>query len=378
MTDFAERKAGPMNSRSNIQSPAIHDYFSSDYFEARRRFIATAERHGFRHKALPVQADSPTGEPLTIDVASIGSSAPRSAIIVSSGVHGVEGFFGSAVQLAFLDQIADDRRPPEDGAIVLIHALNPFGFAWRRRFNEDNVDLNRNFLLTHESYTGSPPLTAAFRRVVAAGRPPARYSSSAARIAYLALRHGVNAFWETFPVGQYDYPDWLWFGGREPTQSARAVEAWLPPRLRDAQEVVHLDFHTGLGRWATYRLMLPELDVPENIAWWQAHFDPHHLEHAKGVRRYEVRGGLGAWLQARFPDCHYRFATAEFGTYAPFRVIRALVGELRWHTTGDLLPPDHWSRRRLTEAFAPRNAQWRTRTVRSGVELIDRAANAIW
>jgi hypothetical protein len=29
--------------------------------------------------------------------------------------------------------------------LVLIHALNAFGFAWLRRVNEENVDLNRNF-----------------------------------------------------------------------------------------------------------------------------------------------------------------------------------------------------------------------------------------
>ena len=39
---------------------------------------------------------------------------------------------------------------------VLLHALNPFGFAWRRRVNEDNVDLNRNFLLDDEGYVGCP------------------------------------------------------------------------------------------------------------------------------------------------------------------------------------------------------------------------------
>ena len=34
---------------------------------------------------------------------------------------------------------------PPRSARYFIHALNPFGFAWLRRVNEDNVDLNRNF-----------------------------------------------------------------------------------------------------------------------------------------------------------------------------------------------------------------------------------------
>jgi hypothetical protein len=35
---------------------------------------------------------------------------------------------------------------------VAIHAVNPFGFAFGRRWNENNVDLNRNALLTQEEW----------------------------------------------------------------------------------------------------------------------------------------------------------------------------------------------------------------------------------
>lgn len=31
--------------------------------------------------------------------------------------------------------------------IVLVHAVNPFGFLNNRRWNENGVDLNRNFLV---------------------------------------------------------------------------------------------------------------------------------------------------------------------------------------------------------------------------------------
>ena len=44
----------------------------------------------------------------------------------------------------------------EDAAIVLVHVLNPYGMAWLRRFNEHNVDLNRNFLGPDETYEGAP------------------------------------------------------------------------------------------------------------------------------------------------------------------------------------------------------------------------------
>ena len=34
--------------------------------------------------------------------------------------------------------------------VVIVHAVNPYGFACGRRFNEDGVDLNRNVLSDDE------------------------------------------------------------------------------------------------------------------------------------------------------------------------------------------------------------------------------------
>ena len=89
-----------------------------------------------------IGVSGPAGESLSIDTALLGNPSPENVVIVSSGLHGVEGFFGSAVQLAFIEQHSARRGLPSNAAIILIHALNPFGFAWRRRWNENNVDLN--------------------------------------------------------------------------------------------------------------------------------------------------------------------------------------------------------------------------------------------
>jgi hypothetical protein len=101
-----------------------------------------------------------------------------------------------------------------------------------------------------------------------------------------------------------------------------------------------------------------------------------HFGPTKGVKAthsagaYEIRGGLGMWLAARFPACRYRFATAEFGTYSPLRVIRALLEELRWHTRLGGKAGEHWSRRQLTETFVPRSRAWRHKCVERGISLV--------
>jgi predicted deacylase len=124
--------------------------FSPDYITARERFRAASSSFGYQHTAYPIDQISPTGEALTIDVSISNSPSPSSVVVISSGLHGVEGFLGSAIQLAFLEKhriITSSLS--SDIKVVLIHALNPYGFAWRRRWNEDNIDLNRNFLLSN-------------------------------------------------------------------------------------------------------------------------------------------------------------------------------------------------------------------------------------
>src|SRR5204862_4906486 len=98
---------------------------------------------------------------LTIDAAVFGAGRPRRVVLVTSGLHGVEGFVGSAVQAALLEDAFTSWQPPAGAAVVLLHALDPFGFDQLRRTNADNIDLNRNFLRPGEAYAGSPPGYAA-------------------------------------------------------------------------------------------------------------------------------------------------------------------------------------------------------------------------
>jgi len=120
--------------------------FSPDYATARRRFLHAAAEAGWTTRTHPVDGHGPAGEPLSIDLA-VSGDAPDDApvLIVSSGLHGVEGAFGSAVQIAILQAARKTPNAVPGVRCVLVHALNPHGFAWSRRTDAGNVDLNRAF-----------------------------------------------------------------------------------------------------------------------------------------------------------------------------------------------------------------------------------------
>ena len=120
-------------------------YFSDGYSSARARFRAAALGANATLHTLTL----PTGKDLTIDVAVLSSGTEAHdppTLVHLSGTHGVEAYAGSAVQLALLERLSRERSARRGARVVLAHAVNPFGFRCGRRFNEDNIDLNRNLL----------------------------------------------------------------------------------------------------------------------------------------------------------------------------------------------------------------------------------------
>lgn len=351
------------------------DLFSPDYLTARRRFLDAAGRHQWAVESHPITAKGPAGEDLFIDVAAHGPGDPTRTLIVSSGVHGVEAPFGSAVQLALLDRWK--AAPPV--RCLFVHAVSPWGWAHRRRFNEDNIDLNRNFLLPGEEFRGCPPGYAELDSLLNPPRPPGRFDPFLLQAAWAVLRHGLPRLKEAVAAGQYEFAKGLFFGGHGPGASVRVLGEHWERWLGGAKDVVHLDFHTGLGRWAEHTLLL---DVPltpvqrDRLTRWygEGSFeggDPNGTA-------YAARGGFGPWCHARRNGREYLFACAEFGTYSEVPVVEALRAENMAHHWGRPTDPGtERAKRRLAEAFCPASASWRETVLTDAMRLAVKAADGL-
>src|SRR5690606_15269651 len=115
--------------------------------EARRATLAAAEAAGATLTSHPHPRPGPDGEPLATDVARFGAPVGEAdhVVLVLSGTHGVEGHAGSGLQRNLIASGRLDGLPP-GVAVVLVHAVNPYGMAWTRRVDHENVDVNRNFV----------------------------------------------------------------------------------------------------------------------------------------------------------------------------------------------------------------------------------------
>ena len=56
-------------------------------------------------ESLDIEEQDPFGNDLSIDIAYIGDNNANNVYISTSGIHGVEGFAGSAIQLNILDNL---------------------------------------------------------------------------------------------------------------------------------------------------------------------------------------------------------------------------------------------------------------------------------
>ena len=350
-------------------SPETARHFSPDYLTARARFRAKVQAAHGRAAEIAIDARGPAGEALTIDIGWFGAERPRRVLLHSSGIHGVEGFAGSAIQLQFLD------APPQlepDCAVVLVHFLNPYGVAWLRRANEDNVDLNRNFLGPDETYSGSPPGYGALDPLLNPPSPPAWDFFYARAIGQVA-QHGMTALKQAVANGQYDFAKGLFFGGKRLQQGPERYQAFLRERLSSAARVIAIDVHTGVGDYGEELLLAEEEEFKAARRVFGARVT---LADADRGAAYRIRGGYEKMLARAFPGAELHFVAQEFGTYRPIHIVRALRDENRWHHWGGGTP-NHPVKRALRDAFSPEDGAWRQAVLARGQSLLRDAMNAL-
>ena len=347
----------------------LEAFFSPDYATARGRFRSAAQVAGASLETLGLDARGPGGEELTIDIARLGAPGARRVLLHTCGIHGVEAFAGSAVQLAALE---DPPARPDGCALVLVHVLNPYGMAWLRRANENNVDLNRNFPEPSGRRAGAPEL---YTRLDSLLNPSTAPGSEWFRwkLATAALRHGIPALTQAIAEGQYEFPRGLFFGGRALERGPGLYLDWLRRNLSHAGYLFALDLHTGLGRGGEETLILEPGVRATPAAELERAFGRRLLDPAAGRATYRVRGSMGGALPQTLPGARIDFVLQEIGTLPPIAVLHALREENRWHHLGGAAPA-HLAKQALRDALSPPSPRWRRQALERGVGMLRDAA----
>jgi Protein of unknown function (DUF2817) len=309
------------------------------------------------------------GETLTVDVLRIGEPSASRWLIITSGTHGIEGFCGSAIQSAWLDARLDCTLPA-DVAVLLVHALNPYGFSWLRRTDAENIDLNRNFLDFDQPRRANP----AYEEIHTALVPPdwdgtARASADADLRRYIDKR-GMRTLQAAVFGGQYDHPDGLVYGGRHPAWSNVLWRQLLRSYAHAAEIVAVLDVHSGLGAPGACELIsgarAGTIEREAAHAW----FGPGLVFPGSTSTAPAASGYMGDSLAQELPRAVGALVVAEFGTVSIDAIFDVLRAD-NWIHAHDQPESSLWRRtkREMYDAFVRPDAAWKTAIIDQGLGL---------
>lgn len=346
------------------------------YDECRALFRRAALAAGAVLDAYPIEARGPNGQELTIDVAIAGEPDGPGVLVVLSGVHGIEGFAPSAIQCELLG-----RSLPPATKVVAVHAVNPWGMAWWRRQNENNVDLNRNW--SRDAHR--PPANSGYEELhpllVPGGHELPSADAFLDAIAPFREQHGIAWIRDAVSRGQYTHPDGLYFGGAGLEASTQILRSVAQAHLAGAEVVLTVDLHTGHGKFGTFTLLSHVPSGTDGDRWLRRWFDDDHIEVTAGnpdATSATRVGQLAKGMADVLTDTDYHDVTFELGTVGSTRMILAERAEHWVHRHGDRDEPVHaaaiWEHRVCS---TPDDPEWERLALEHGRRVLDQALTAV-
>lgn len=322
--------APPFADAPHPAAPAAQGAFAGDYAAARLRFLDACAAIGAEVESILHPLTGPGGEALATDTAVVGPADATRLLVLQSATHGVEGFCGSGIQVDVLRARPADWLPP-DTAILFIHALNPHGFAWVRRVNEDGVDLNRNFIDFARPLPHNDLYADLAEALVPERLDAAAMTEADRRLADFADRHGQRALEEAVTGGQHSHRDGLFYGGTGPTWSRRTLETLLARHhIADRRAVAVVDLHTGLGPFGYGEIICDHAPGSPQVADARAWWGESVTEPALGTSSSTAKTGLVDYAWHAQGE-HVVFVTLEYGTYSTSRMFQVLRADHALH-----------------------------------------------
>ncbi|MFM9924923.1 M14 family metallopeptidase [Variovorax sp. H27-G14] len=350
--------------------------FSASYSEARGKFLQAAARRGLAVDSHELSLAGAQGEVLATDVVLDGPADASKVLVVISGVHGVEGFCGSAIQTGMLELGASvQEQARHDLAVLYVHAVNPYGFSHLRRATQENIDLNRNFV----DFSKPLPVNAGYAEIHDLLLPPEWPPQPATEDLLDAYRerHGARGLQRAISLGQHVHADGLHYGGSEPAWSNRTFRQILKTYTPRARELASIDIHTGLGPYGVGERIFASFDeavLERATRWWGA-----LTSVTTGTSTsIPLTGPIQTALAEECPQARHVGICLEYGTWPMSRVSAAMRAEhwLHRHGCADAVKAAS-IRQEMRDAFFPDADDWKLAVWDQGAQACQQALRGL-
>ena len=306
---------------------------------------------------------------LTIDIISADATREKQKLLIlTTGLHGIEGYVGSAVLQLFIEEYLP-RLDPETTGLLLVHPINPYGMKHRARVNKNSVDLNRNFEENFDSLKALNSHYESLAPLLNPARPlknPLYEKLAFAWNVLKALPKGVRHIREAALMGQYRVHNGMYFGGFEPQEETKFIQKVVHNSISGYAQIVMLDIHTGYGpRWQMTLVNPPsEKQTAKETA---TRFKVPLVAGVNPDEFYTIHGDMVEYfykmVASKYPEKKLYAGAFEFGTYGDsllegIHSLRTTVFEntLRWFGGSDAAR--EWMKREYDELFVPADPKW--------------------
>jgi hypothetical protein len=360
--------------------------FSETYPVARDKFMYAAMAANADVKSYPHPLKGAFGEGLYTDVAWVGPKDAKNVIVTCSGMHGVEGYAGSACQNYMMDEVSYGRLVlPENTAVLHIHAINPWGFSHGRRVNENGVDVNRNFV----DFDNIPKDEGYTEIADAMVNEDWRARGGTLRVisTYVKQMSQKKNVTRAATGGQYTNPEGIYYGGTEREWSNLVMEKILKEHLSEADRIGYIDLHTGMGDYEELSILHNYTEEDKQSHTMKSFFPRHRFEVlTESVMQQESLNGENVTFFEDFLSDKVIFTSSiEFGTqkchkrsplWAGVNLISTLCEEHSLYLVAKDIPEILESaygkkvKSNLREIFNPNDEEWQ--------EIVLFESNKMW
>lgn len=354
-------------------------HYVEDYESSQNRFISYESVFKKRWTNTKLEAIPLQGIPnANIDIIKADSNkTPKNLIFLTAGMHGIEGYAGSAM-LDVIEKEYLSKMNPDDTGIIMVHCANPWGMKNKRRYNESNVDLNRNFIYDWSHFDKNTNRDYAkwksfLQPTGALGNLSLHEGGFYGSLVTGIATKGTDSLRKALLTGQYTQPKGVYYGGTKDEASTTILKQLYNDILSSNYEnIVHIDLHTGYG--PRYQMSIFS-SINETMTEKEAQQAFHYpLVLTPSSDDYYVTNGDNTEYfyklqQDKYPAKKLYTTTFEFGTMGTdtlgsVQSAKHTVDENRLFWCGS---SSKWTRdtvhNRYVEMFYPHEEKWRLKAI---------------
>lgn len=348
--------------------------FPSDYASGRQQWLAALQGLSTDHRTYHVASSlGPHNEALITDSAWIGKEDARNVIVVIAGTHGIEGFVGSAIQNDLLGLLTGGHVVvPHDTALLLIHALTPWGYAWLRRCDAEGVDLNRNAVDFSQTLPDNPDYDALRPALFAADAEQRQR-----RLTDFAQQYGRVALEKAVSGGQYRDPTGPFYGGSAPAHGRLVCEDLIRRYGLQDRRLAVIDLHSGLGAYGYGEVICDHAPDSAGAAVARQWYGDAVTLPLAGTSSSVPKWGLLDYLWHAIMNPQSCYITLEFGTFSTDQLFETLLRDHQLWAQADKHLERIAHSRLMRQHFCPEDTAWQEMVLFRGRQVIVQALRGL-